>query len=91
MPTNDWLPTFSFQDILQGEDLSLTEDFSNQNSALEFFEKEGSSVLENQKDQETFYVDVSKRCQPPPQPETEPELPKSRFGRTLKPPSFYQA
>ena len=90
MPTNDWLPTFSFQDILQGEDLSLTEDFSNQNSALEFFDKEGSSVLEDQEDQE-FYVDVSKRCQPPPQPETEPELPKSRFGRTLKPPTFYQA
>ena len=90
MPTNDWLPTFSFQDILQGEDLSLTEDFSNQNSALEFFDKEGSSVLEDQDEQE-FYVDVSKKCQPPPQAETEPELPKSRYGRTLRPPDFYQA
>ena len=90
MPANDWLPTFNFQDILQGEDLSLTEDFSNQNSALEFFDKEGSSVLEDQDEQE-FYVDVSKRCQPPPQAETEPELPKSRYGRTLRPPDFYQA
>ena len=90
MPANDWLPTFSFQDILQGEDLSLTEDFSNQNSALEFFDKEGSSVLEDQDEQE-LYVDVSKKCQPPPQAEPEPELPKSRFGRTLRPPTFYQA
>ena len=90
MPNNDWLPTFSFQDILQGEDLSLTEDFSNQNSALEFFDKEGSSVLEDQDEQE-FYVDVSRKCQPPPQAETEPELPKSRYGRTLRPPDFYQA
>ena len=90
MPTNDWLPTFSFLDILQGEDLTMTEDFSNQNSALEFFDKEGSSVLEDQDEQE-FYVDVSKKCQPPPQAETEPELPKSRYGRTLRPPDFYQA
>ena len=90
MPANDWLPTFNFQDILQGEDLSLTEDFSNQNSALEFFDKEGSSVLEDQ-DEQQFYVDVSKKCQLPPQAETEPELPKSRFGRTLRPPTFYQA
>ena len=56
MPTNDWLPTFSFQDILQGEDLTLTEDFSNQNSALEFFEKEGSSVLEDQEDQSSMWT-----------------------------------
>ena len=90
MPANDWLPTFNFQDILQGEDLSLTEGFSNQNSALEFFDKEGSSVLEDPDEQE-FYVDVSKKCQPPPQAETEPELPKSRYGRTLRPPTFYQA
>ena len=90
MTANGWLPTFNFQDILQGEDLSLTEEFSNQNSALEFFDKEGSSVLEDQDEQE-FYVDVSKKCQPPPQAETEPELPRSRFGRTLKPPTFYQA
>ena len=90
MPANDWLPTFNFQDILQGEDLSLTEYFSNQNSALEFFDKEGSTVQEDPDEQE-FFVDVSRKCQPPPQAETEPELPKSRFGRTLRPPTFYQA
>ena len=88
MPANYWLPTFNFQDILQGEDLSLTEDFSNQNSALEFFDKEGSTVQEDPDEQE-FFVDVSRKCQPPP--ETEPELPKSRYGRTLRPPDFYQA
>ena len=88
MTANGWLPTFNFQDILQGEDLSLTEEFSNQNSALEFFDKEGSTVQEDPDEQE-FFVDVSRKCQPPP--ETEPELPKSRYGRTLRPPDFYQA
>ena len=91
MPSNDWIPTFSFQGILKGENLTMTENFSNQESALEFLEKEGPPVIKSQDNQETFYVDVSKKCQPPPQPEPEPELPKSRFGRTLKPPSFYQA
>ena len=88
MPSNDWVPTLSFQGILKGEDLTMTENFSGQESALEYLEKEGPPEVESKDNEETFYVDVSKECQPPPQPE-EPH--KSRFGRTLKPPTFYQA
>ena len=88
MPSNAWVPTFNFQGILKGENLTMTKNFSGQESALEYLEKEGPPVIENQDHEETFYVDVSKECQPPPQPE---EPPKSRFGRTLKPPTFYQA
>ena len=90
MTATGWLPTFNFQDILQGEDLSLTEEFPNQNSALEFFDEQGSTVQEDQDEQE-FFVDVSRKCQPPPEAEKEPELPRSRYGRTLRPPDFYQA
>ena len=88
MPSNDWVPTFSFQGILKEENLTKTENFSGQESALEYLEKEGPPEVESKDNEETFYVDVSKKCQPPPLPE---EAPKSRFGRTLKPPSFYQA
>ena len=91
MPSNDWVPTFSFQGILKEENLTMTENFSGQESALEYLEKEVPPVIESQDNEETFHVDVSKKCQPPPQPEPEPEPPKSRFGRTLKPSSFYQA
>ena len=90
MTATSWLPTFNFQDVLQGEDLSLTENFSDQNSALEFFDEQGSTVQEDQNEQE-FFVDVSRKCQPPPEAEKEPELPRSRYGRTLRPPDFYQA
>ena len=88
LPSNDWIPTFSFQDILREESLEMTENFSGQQSALEYLEKEGLPDLENKDKEEPFYVDVSKKCQPPPLPE---QAPKSRFGRTLKPPSFYQS
>jgi hypothetical protein len=90
MTATCWLPTFNFQDILQGEDLSLTENFSDQDSALKFFEEQGSTVQDDQDGQE-FFVDVSRKCQPPPEAEKEPELPRSRYGRTLRPPDFYKA
>ena len=89
MSTTCWMPTFNFQDVLQEEDLSLTENFSDQNSALEFFDEQGSTVQEDQ--EQEFFVDVSRKCQPPPEAEKEPELPRSRYGRTLRPPDFYEA
>ena len=54
MTATGWLPTFNFQDVLQGEDLSLTENFSDQNSALEFFDEQGSTVQEDQDEQELW-------------------------------------
>ena len=88
LPPSPWIPTFSFRDILKDEPVELTEGFPGQESSLALLEKEGCPAMEDKDQEDQFYVDVSKTCEPPPLPE---EAPKRRFGRTLRAPQFYQA
>ena len=88
LPPSPWIPTFNFRNILKEEPVELTESFPGQDSSLAFLEKEGRPAVEDKDHEDPFFVDVSKTCEPPPLPEN---APKSRFGRTLKPPNFYQA